>query len=171
MRILVICFSLLMFSLPGYANKQRAWPIATFTCDKEKNEVKIKNEVKWGDAGRKFPFQKEQGTYNPWELVEIIQREGQKLIVEKDQLNLRCELKEASYRFIVRPKIFNQDPKGKCGDKLSVKVSIYKNDKPILESKEMESFCHGNSPILKGIKVKGGSSKVKLYEIPRSRFY
>jgi len=171
MRLFITIFPMLAFSVTSYAADQRAWPIATFTCDKEKSEAKIKNEVKWGDAGRKFPFQKEQGTYNPWELVEIIQREGQKFLVEKSQLQLDCELQKANYRFTVRPKIFNEDPDGRCGDKLSIIVSVYKDNSPILENKEMESSCYGNSPVLKGVKVKDGSNQVKLYEISKSRFY
>lgn len=41
----VICFGAMA------ADSQRAWPIITFTCDKENNELKIKNEVKEGKPG------------------------------------------------------------------------------------------------------------------------
>jgi len=153
------------------AAEQRAWPIITFTCDKAKNEVKIKNEVKWGEKGENFPFNVAQGTYNPWDLVNIEERGDYKLVSEKAQLDLSCELKGIKYRFKVRPKIFNVNGNGTCGDRLSVKISVFKDQSILLEDKDMEPFCHGNTPILRGIKLEGGSNKVKLYEIPRSRFF
>ena len=154
-----------------HATTERAWPIITFTCDKAKNEVKIKNEVKWGVAGQKYPFNAEQGTYNPWDLVKIEARGERKLISEKSQLQLKCRLNQADYTFFVRPKIFNTNFNGKCGDRLSVIVTIRKNSSTLIEEKDMESFCRGNTPVLKGIKVLGKNSKVKLYKIQRSRFY
>lgn len=153
------------------AEEERAWPIITFTCDKAKNEVKIKNEVKWGKTGKNFPFLAEQGTYNPWDLVNIVDRGERRLVSEKQQLELKCKLAKGDYRFVVRPKIFNPNFYGKCGDRLSVMVTIYKNKSILIKNKDMEKFCRGNSPVIRGIKVLGANSKVKLYEIPRSRFY
>jgi len=166
----VLLVSLLV---PGasYAANDRAWPIITFTCDQAKNEVKIKNEVKWGVAGEKFPFSKEQGTYNPWELVNIVDRGERKLVSAKSALELKCNLGPTKYTFVVKPKIFNPNFNGKCGDRLSVKITVHKNSSTLIEDKDMETFCHGNTPVVRGIKVFGQGSRVKLYEVPRSRFY
>jgi len=161
----------LVFPCVSYASADRAWPIITFTCDQVKNEVKIKNEVKWGEAGKNFPFNEEQGTYNPWELVNIVDRGERRLVSARSKLELKCKLGPTKYTFVVKPKIFNPNFKGKCGDRLSVKVSVHKNSSTLLEDKDMESFCHGNAPILRGIKVFGQGSRVKLYKVPRSRFY
>jgi len=167
--LISICL-LFIVSWSVSADSSRAWPIITFTCDKSKNEVKLKNEIKWGEKGERFPFSEEQGTYNPWELVEMEDRGTRTLVSEKKTLDLSCELKATNYRFVIRPKIFNPNFKGRCGDRLSVKVSVYKDKYTILENKDMEPYCHGNTLILRGIKVQGGSNKVKLYEVPRSRF-
>ena len=161
----------LFFPFLVQANSARAWPIITFTCDKGKNEVKLKNEVKWGKAGENFQFSAEQGTYNPWSLVSLVDRGTRTLISEKAQLDLKCNLAGNDYRFVIKPKIFNTNFKGKCGDRLSVKVSVYKGKSILIEDKPMESYCHGNAPVIRGIKVKGGNVKVKLYEVARSRFY
>jgi len=161
----------LFFSFTAHASTDRAWPIITFTCDKTKNEVKLKNEVKWGEAGRNFKFNAKQGTYNPWALIAFENRGKRRLVSEKAQLNLSCQLGKAKYRFVIKPKIFNTNFFGKCGDRLSVKVSVYKGKSILIEDKVMEAFCHGNAPVLRGIKVKGENSKVKLYKVPRSRFY
>lgn len=167
--LISICL-LFIVSLSASADSSRAWPIITFTCDKAKNEVKLKNEVKWGEKGEKFPFSVEQGTYNPWGLVEMEERGARTLVSEKKKLNLSCELNGINYRFVISPKIFNPNFKGRCGDRLSVKVSVFKDKYTLLENKHMEPYCHGNAPILRGMKIQGGSNKVKLYKVPRSRF-
>lgn len=166
---LVLLFGLSISSMVHA--EERAWPIITFTCDKAKNEVKIKNEVKWGSAGKGFPFNAEQGTYNPWDLVNIVDRGKRRLISEKKKLELKCQLEEAEYTFVISPKIFNVNFNGKCGNRLSVKVSILKGSSVLIEDRAMEKFCHGNAPVLKGIKVKASNNKVKFYEVSRSRFY
>ncbi len=162
-------FILVLYSVMAQAD--RPWPIITFTCDPSKNEVKLKNEVKWGESGKNFAFNAEQGTYNPWELIAYEDRSKRKVLSQKTELNLSCKLGAVNYRFVIRPKIFNPNIEGKCGDRLSVVVTVYKGETIILMDKPMESFCFGNAPVLRGIKVKGGSNKVKLYKVPRSRFY
>lgn len=167
----IVLVSALLFPFLAQAEADRAWPIITFTCDKAKNEVKLKNEVKWGKAGKNYPFSAEQGTYNPWSLVSFEDRGKRRLISEKKQLKLKCILGKIEYTFIVKPKIFNTNFHGKCGDRLSVKVSVLKGASTLIEDKPMESFCHGNAPVLRGIKIIAGKNKVKFYEVPRSRFY
>jgi len=168
-----MAFVLAVLFMPGsvYGDTQRPWPIITFTCDKAKNEVKLKNEVKWGDAGKNFPFNAEQGTYSPWALVAFEDRANRRLLSEKAQLNLSCQLGGSNYRFNIRPKMFNTNFKAKCGDRLSVIISIFRNDVLLLENRAMERFCNGNAPVLRGVKIKGAKGSIKLYEVPRSRFY
>ncbi|HED32756.1 MAG TPA: hypothetical protein ENJ08_00870 [Gammaproteobacteria bacterium] len=160
-----------VLALPAFAAQERAWPIITFTCDPAKNEAKLKNEVKWGAKGEQFAFDEARGTYNPWSLVSIEERGAQKQTLEKKQLRLKCKLANAEYTLVVRPKIFNPNYNGKCGDHLSVRVSVYKNGRPLIEDRPMEKFCHGNAPVMRGIKVSASNSKVKFYEVSRSRFY
>ena len=166
--IIVFCVSSV---LPVFAGSERVWPIITFTCDKIKNEAKLKNEVKWGPSGKHFKFDAGKGTYNPWELVNMEERGKYRLISEKKQLKLKCKLAKGEYTFVIKPKIFNPNFNGRCGNRLSVKVSVYKNDAILIEDKDMEKFCHGNAPVMRGIKVTDANSKVKLYEVSRSRFY
>ncbi len=159
------------FSFASHAGTERVWPILTFTCDASKNEVKLKNEVKWGDAGKNFKFDAQQGTYNPWDLVSFKDSGSERQMSEKSQFELSCTLGKSIYRFHIKPKFFNTNFNGRCGDRLSVTVSVYKDEQMILEDKPLEPFCLGNAPVLRGIKIKGGMSQVKLYKIPRSKFY
>lgn len=168
---LMVLLGLLIITASTRADTEKAWPIITFSCDKENSQLKIKNEVKWGEAGKNFPFSAEQGTYNPWDLIKKDDRGERILLSESARLNLSCRLLAAEYRVVVRPKIFNVNMKGKCGDRLSVIVSIYENDVLKLEEKPFETFCFGNSPVVRGIKINGMTGKLKVYEVPRSRFY
>lgn len=160
------------FLAPAFSEAaERVWPILTFTCDPVKNEVKLKNEVKWGESGKNFNFDAQQGTYNPWDLVSLKVNGKKMLASEKSQLKLSCTLGKSEYTFQIKPKFFNTNFYGKCGKRLSVTVSIFKGSEMLLEDKALEAFCHGNSPVLRGIKIKGGKSKVKLYKVLRSQFY
>lgn len=171
-KLYIIIFILQVFSsFVASAEEQQVWPIISFTCDKANNILKLKNEVKWGEAGKYFPFNSEQGTYNPWDLVNIEQREGVLTVVEISQWHFKCELSGFEYTLNIRPKIFNADYNGTCGRRLSVSVSVYKGAAEILKDKSMVEFCHGNAPVLRGIKIAGGSSDVKQYKVSRARFY
>ncbi len=176
-RTLFIALSALLFLLAGpgslFASAQapRPWPIITFTCDKENRQVKIKNEVKWGESGRIYPFNAAQGTYNPWSLVQLEPRGSRTLVSESDQLKLSCHLEGTDYRIVVRPKIFNHNFNARCGDRLSVIVSVFADETALLDEKPLEAFCHGNTNVIRGIKVLADNKTVKIYEVPRSRFY
>ena len=149
----------------------RPYPIVTYTCDKQGDVLKIKNEVKWGEAGKNFAFSAHDGTYNPWEWVKVEDRNGRALTKQVNSVELSCELSGTVYRVVLEPKLFNPDFNGKCGDKLSVKVSIFMDQAILLESKELERFCRGNTKVIRGIKVFGKKRRVKLYEVPRHKFY
>lgn len=152
------------------ADSQRAWPIITFTCDKENNQLKIRNEIKWGDEGKNFPFDAEKGTYNPWHLVKLEKTAAGVQVTEARRLDLSCRLFGGEYHVEIHPRIFNHNFDGLCGNRLSVRVSIYSGEDVLLEDRELEKFCTGNSSIVRGIKVNGINRKLKVYEVPRSRF-
>lgn len=150
---------------------ERTYPIITYTCDSKDDVLKIKNEVKWGEAGKNFAFSAKNGTYNPWQWVEIVDRNDRKLVRQTKSIELNCKLSGIVYRVVLEPRLFNPDFNGMCGKKLSVKVSVYAGNDVLLKSKEMERFCRGNTKVIRGIKVYGKTRRVKLYEVPRHKFY
>ena len=173
MRLLasyVLCLMCLC-QLPLAWATDQAYPIITYSCDYDKDILKIKNEVKWGEAGKNFDFSSENGTYNPWDWVKIIDRKGRQLISQSKTVELSCKLSGVVFRVQLEPKLFNPDFNGSCGDKLSAKVSIYAGEQVLLKDKELEQFCRGNAAVIRGIKVFGKNRKVKLYEIPKHKFY
>jgi hypothetical protein len=167
----ILLLSNCLFTGLAMADSERVWPILTFTCDQEKKEVKLKNEVKWGAAGENFNFDVQQGTYNPWDLVGFKDEGKQRITSEKKQLTLSCVLGGSEYTFQIKPKLFNDNFYGKCGDRISVTVSVFKGAALLLDEQPLEAFCHGNSPVLRGLKIQAGKNKVKLYRVSRSQFY
>jgi len=154
------------FSQPVLADN--AYPVITFTCDKAADVVKIKNEIKWNDEGKNFPYSPQRGTYNPWDWVT---RNKTQNIKPVRKIELSCQLSNALYKVILEPKIFNHDYQAACGKKISVMVTVFRGAALLLDKKPLEEFCHGNTPIIRGVKVFGKTGKVKLYKIAKHRFY
>ena len=153
------------------AKASQAYPVITYTCDPEKDVLKIRNEIKWGDEGKNFSYSDEQGTYNPWDWVAVREQAGRLLASQSKSVELSCQLSSNLYKVILEPKIFNVNKSGRCGDKLSVKVTVLRGGSALLDSKELEQFCHGNAPIIMGVKVFGKAGRVKLFKVPKHQFY
>ena len=148
-----------------------AYPIITITCDDENDVLKIKNEVKWNDAGKHFSFSVQQGTYNPWDWVKISEINSQPTIIEQKNPELSCQLSNNLYKIVLKPKIFNHNYAGKCGNRLSAIVTVFRGGSIIVNEQPLEEFCHGNAPIIRGIKVFGKSGQVKYYKIAKYKFF
>ena len=159
-----------MVSFNGIAS-DIAYPIITVTCDDAGDVLKIKNEVKWNDAGKHFAFSVKEGTYNPWDWVKISSINDSQTVIEDKELELSCQLSNNLYKIVLKPKIFNHSYTGKCGDRISAIVTVFRGGSIIVDDKPMEEFCHGNAPIIRGIKVFGKSGQVKYYKIAKYKFF
>ena len=147
------------------------YPIITVECNKQDDVLKIKNEVKWGDAGKNFKFSAEDGTYNPWDWVEFVKMSDYRHVKQVKSVELSCELSLGRYKVILEPKIFNANYNGQCGDHLSAKVTIFYGTSLVVDKLPFESFCLGNADVVRGVKVFGNNGTHKIYKIPKSRFY
>lgn len=165
-----ILFVFLILYLPG-ATANQAYPVITYTCDKSADVLKIKNEVKWGDEGKNFKFSDAAGLYSPWDWVEMEDKGKRRLVRQKKSVELICELSQFTYKVVLKPKLFNPNYFGQCGKRISVKVSIYAGEKVLLRNQALESFCHGNAKVIKGIKVFGDNGRLKLYKIAKHKFH
>ena len=163
-------FLLGIFSLPVLADE--AFPIITFTCDKASDVVKIKNEVRWGETGKNFQYSAKRGTFNPWNWVKVVKGVNKEQIVRPvRKVELSCQLSNGIYKIILEPKIFNRDYQASCGKKISTMVTVFRGGALLLDKKPLEEFCHGNAPIIHGVKIFGKTGKVKLYKMAKYRFY
>jgi hypothetical protein len=169
--ILLLCLYLLS-SLGNLAMAEDiAYPIITVTCDDANDVLKIKNEVKWNEAGKNFPFSEQDGTYNPWDWVKISVLKDTQTLIPQKELELSCQLSNNLYKIVLKPKIFNHNYTAKCGNRLSAIVTVFRGGSILVEDKALEEFCLGNSPVIRGIKVFGKSGQVKYYRIARHKFF
>lgn len=168
---LLIYLGLLSFCASSVVAEEIAYPIITVTCDDQNDVLKIKNEVKWNDAGKMFPFSAADGTYNPWDWVKISAINSQQTVIEQKELELSCQLSNNLYKIVLKPKIFNPNYAGKCGNRLSATVTVFRGGSIIINDQPLEEFCLGNAPIIRGIKVFGKSGQVKYYKIAKYKFF
>jgi hypothetical protein len=150
-----------------------AYPVITYECNSAENILKIKNEVKWGDEGKNFPYSAATGTYNPWDWVTIVPvADGaSRLVNKKSSLILNCKLGRDVYKVVLDPKIFNRNYDGNCGDRISVIATIYRGNNLLVDHQEFESYCHGNAPVVRGIKISADTGEVKVVTVPKFQFY
>lgn len=144
-----------------------AYPVITVQCDEQNDVLKIKNEVKWNEEGKQFPFSAVQGTYNPWDWVRI---DATRTVEPSGQLELACQLNNNLYKLVLRPRIFNQNYDGKCGNRLSADVTVFRGGAVVIENQPLEEYCFGNAPVIRGIKVMGKSGEVKYLKVPKHKF-
>ncbi len=171
MKLFFWC-TLLMTYFSATAMADEVYPIITYTCDKSSDVVKIKNEVKWNDAGKHFVYDADKGIYNPWDWVKISKGLNKTQVIQMvNKVELSCQLSNGIYKVILEPHIFNRDYQSACGKKLSAVVTVFRGGALLLDQKPLEEFCHGNAPIIRGVKVFGKTGKVKLYKIAKHRFY
>jgi hypothetical protein len=143
-------------------------PVVTFACSPDEDVIKIKNEVKWGEEAKAIKFSDEKGIYNPWDWVS---HDANGNYVDTKVIELDCQLSNNNYKVLLKPKLFATNSSDKCGNKVSVTVSVVSGDSILLDRKDFEAFCHGNAPIIRGIKVSGKTGEIKIYQVPKYKFY
>lgn len=161
------------FLVSQSAGAEDIYPVVTYECNATENVLKIKNEVKWDEEGKNFKYSVADGTYNPWEWVSIVSvAEGNaRLVNPKEPLVLNCKLGKDNYKITLEPKIFNRNYDGNCGNRISVIATILRGNILLVDHKEFESFCHGNAPVVRGIKISGDTGEVKVVTVPKHQFY
>ena len=169
MKTLIRYVCVISALMSGYAvAAEQLYPVVTYVCSPDEDAIKIKNEVKWGNEGKAIKYSDEEGIYNPWDWVG---RDEAGNYTEEKMIELSCQLNKNIYKILIKPKLFSTHPSDKCGDRVSATISVIRGGSILLDRKDFESFCHGNAPIIRGIKVEGKTGEVKLYPVPKYKFY
>ncbi|MCW8855115.1 MAG: hypothetical protein OQK76_05680 [Gammaproteobacteria bacterium] len=164
-------FLMLMMSSSALADTM--YPVITYTCDSKADVIKIKNEVKWNEEGQAVEYKDgdDLAVYNPWNWVSIENKPPRKLIRQSQIIEKSCQLSSGIYKVLIQPHIFNVNALAKCGDQISAKVTVLRGGTILQDKLAMQEFCHGNAPIIRGIKIFGDTGKIKIYSVPRHKFY
>lgn len=147
------------------------YPLVTYKCNPQADIVTLTNSLLKSDEGATYPYSDEDGTYSPWNLVEIDRRTERTRIVRTSKISKTCSLSSGDYIITIEPQVFSRDLGGTCGASISSAFTITHDGIDIQERTPFEDFCRGNSPIITRVNVFGKTSEVKIKRVPRFTFY
>lgn len=153
------------------ADDKTIYPLITYECNPGSDIVKITNSLLKNGTGETYNYSDADGTYSPWDLVEIERTVDKTRIVKTTKMTKTCTLSSGEYTFIIEPQLFGRDLKGRCGASISTALTITYDGIDVLERTPFENFCHGNSPVIIRITTFGKTGEVKIKRIPKYKFY
>ena len=124
-----------------------------------------------GEDGASYKYSDEDGTYSPWNMVEIDRSTDRTNIVRTKKVNRQCALSSGEYTVTIEPHVFSRNLKGACGASISSAFTVTQNGTVVHERTPFEDYCRGNSPIITRVTVFGKTGEVKIKRIPRYKFY
>lgn len=165
----------LLLCLAIFANTVSAadavYPLVTYKCNTEDDIITLTNSLLSNEEGASFNYSDEDGTYSPWNLVEIDRRTERTRIVKTRKIEKKCTLSSGEYTVTLEPQVFSRNLSGTCGASISTAFTVEYDGFDIKERTPFEDFCRGNSPIITRVTVFGKTSEVKIKRIPRYKFY
>jgi len=147
------------------------YPLVSYKCNPESDIATLTNSLLRSDEGATFKYSDADGTYSPWNLVEIDRSTERTRIVKTKKITNTCKLSSGEYTITLEPQIFSRNMSGACGASISSAFTVALNDVEIQERTPFEDFCRGNSPIITRVTVFGKTREIKVKRIPRYEFY
>ena len=167
--VMYVLLSLL--PLPGLAATETIYPLITYKCDPNADIITITNSLLRSDEGADFNYADEDGTYSPWNMVDIDKKTERTRIIRTRKIIKTCTLSSGEYTVTLEPQVFNRNLSGTCGASISSAFTVSYDDFDVQERTPFEDFCRGNSPIITRVTVFGKTREVKIKRIPRYKFY
>ena len=166
---------LLFCATTAYAAETSAnetnYPLVTYKCNPDADIITLTNSLLKGDEGASYNYSDENGTYSPWDLIEIDRRTAHTRIVRTKKIIKTCRLSSGEYTITLEPQVFSQNSSDTCGASISSAFTVSHDDIDIKERTPFENYCRGNSPIITRVTVFGKTGKVKIKRIAKSKFY
>ena len=147
------------------------YPLITYKCDPDADILTITNSLLDNDIGATYEYSAEDGTYSPWDMVEIARKTDSTRIIKSSKVTNACKLSNGEYTVILEPQIFSKDLDGQCGATISGAVTVMLDGIELLERTAFEDYCHGNAPIITRITVFGKTGEYKIKRIAKYKFY
>ncbi len=164
-----------IFASTVYVNSASAdetiYPLVTYKCNPEADIITLTNSLLKGAEGAMYNYSDEDGTYSPWNLIEIDRRAAHTRIVRTKKITKTCTLSSGEYSITLEPQIFSQYLTDACGASVSPAFTVSYDGIDIKERTPFEVYCQGNSPIITRVTVFGKTSEVKIKRIARYKFY
>jgi hypothetical protein len=170
-RIFGISLALVAWSTSMAFADDRIYPLISYDCDTQADILTITNSLLQPKEDASFKYSDENGTYSPWDMVEIDRKPDHTLIIRSSKIERECRLSSGEYSVTIEPQIFSHDLSGSCGENISGAVTINHNGAELLQRTPFEDFCLGNSPIIVRISVFGKTGEYRIKRIPKYKFY
>ena len=148
-----------------------AYPLVTYVCDTEADVITLTNSLLKNEEGAAYNYSDADGTYSPWNLIEIEQKANSTRVIRTKKITKICKLSSGEYTVIIEPQVFSKTMSGSCGASISSAFTIIFDGFELRERTPFEDFCKGNSPIITRVSVFGKTSAVKIKRLPRYKFY
>jgi len=153
------------------ATAETLYPLVTYKCNSQADIILITNSLLKPDEGKTFDYSEANGTYSPWDMVEIERRPEKTKIIRTSKVTNTCTLSSGTYTIVLEPQIFSRNLSGRCGESISAAITVMYDGVDLLERTAFEDYCKGNAPVITRVSVFGKTRKVKIKKIPRYKFY
>ncbi len=170
LRLLILFFTTTMCVAVTSA-AETIYPLITYKCDPDADIITLTNSLLKGTEGASYNYSDKDGTYSPWNLVEIDRRTAHTRIIRTKKISKTCTLSSGEYTITLEPHIFSQNLSGACGASISSAFTVSYDGIDLKERTPFEVYCKGNSPIITRVSVFGKTREVKVKHIARSKFY
>ena len=170
LKVLIFSFATTAYMAAATA-AEAIYPLVTYKCNVEADIITLTNALLKSDEGAAFNYSDEDGTYSPWNLVEIDRRAEHTRIVKTKKVVKKCTLSSGEYTITLEPQIFSRNLNGTCGATISSAITVSFDGFDIKERTPFEDYCRGNSPIITRVTVFGKTGEVKTKRIARYKFY
>lgn len=170
-RLLVVSLALAVWQVNPALADARIYPLISYDCDTQADILTITNSLLNPEDNATFKYSAEDGTYSPWNMVEIDRKPDRTLIIRSSKIERECALSSGEYSVILEPQIFSHDLSGSCGENISGAVTINHNGEELLQRTPFEEFCLGNAPVVIRISVFGKTGEYRIKRIPKYKFY
>ncbi len=155
----------------GVSAADPIYPLVTYKCNPEADIITLTNSLLDSDEGASYKYSDEDGTYSPWDLVEIDRRTERTRIVKTKKIIKTCTLSSGDYTVTIEPQVFSRNLSGTCGASISSAFTVTFDDFDIRERTPFEDYCRGNSPVITRVTIFGKTGEVKIKRIARFKFY
>jgi len=174
LSFLIFSFAIFAYVADAFASEDSSeaiYPLVTYKCDPEADIITVTNSLLDSSEGAAFKYSDEDGTYSPWDLVEIDRKTERTRIVRTKKIVKTCKLSSGDYTITIEPQVFSKNLSGTCGTSISSAITVTFDDFDIQERTPFEDYCRGNSPIITRVTVFGKTGEVKIKRLPRYKFY
>lgn len=170
LRLLILLFVATAYAA-GTSAAEVIYPLVTYKCNLEADIITLTNSLLKSNEGASFNYSDKDGTYSPWDLVEISRRAERTRIVRTKKITKTCVLSSGKYTITLEPQVFSQNLDGTSNASISSAFTINHNGLDIQQRTPFEAYREGNSPVITRVTVFGKTSEVKIKRIPRHKFY